>query len=205
MFETLERFVKVAPKTLTDPVKKAKWQGYGFGSVESMAAEICLMKQLVEKHCKSPLGFTHNDLLLANIIYNDDRTRVNFIDFEYGSYNYVYYDIGDHFTEFAGTDDVDHSLYPDEQLQKQWLAIYLQERNLIMGAGDIPVADNEIEMVRNEVNLFALCAHLFWAVWTLIQAEHSKIDFDYVYFGARRMAGYYENKERFTKPFTRDL
>jgi ethanolamine kinase len=50
----------------------------------------------------SPVVFCHNDLLLANIIYNTKKRTVTFIDYEYSSYNYQAFDIGNHFAEFAG-------------------------------------------------------------------------------------------------------
>jgi thiamine kinase-like enzyme len=50
----------------------------------------------------SPIVFCHNDLLLANIIYNTKKNIVTFIDYEYSNYNYQAFDIGNHFAEFAG-------------------------------------------------------------------------------------------------------
>jgi ethanolamine kinase len=50
----------------------------------------------------SPVVFCHNDLLLANIIYNAKKNTVTFIDYEYSNYNYQAFDIGNHFAEFAG-------------------------------------------------------------------------------------------------------
>jgi ethanolamine kinase len=50
----------------------------------------------------SPIVFCHNDLLLANVIYNAEKNSVTFIDYEYSNYNYQAFDIGNHFAEFAG-------------------------------------------------------------------------------------------------------
>jgi ethanolamine kinase len=50
----------------------------------------------------SPVVFCHNDLLLANAIYNARKNTVTFIDYEYSGYNYQAFDIGNHFAEFAG-------------------------------------------------------------------------------------------------------
>lgn len=56
----------------------------------------------------SPIVFSHNDLLLGNVIYNEKKQRVTFIDYEYADYNYQAFDIGNHFAEFVG------KLYPPQ-------------------------------------------------------------------------------------------
>lgn len=50
----------------------------------------------------SPIVFSHNDLLLGNVIYNENKNKVTFIDYEYADYNYQAFDIGNHFAEFVG-------------------------------------------------------------------------------------------------------
>lgn len=40
------------------------------------------------KKRKSLLVFSHNDLLLGNIIYNKEKDSIKFIDYEYGQTNY---------------------------------------------------------------------------------------------------------------------
>ncbi|KAL6590804.1 kinase-like domain-containing protein, partial [Neocallimastix sp. 'constans'] len=57
----------------------------------------------------SPLAFCHCDLLYGNLIYHKDENGnddVTFIDYEYGSINPRGFDIGNHFNEFAGKEDV---------------------------------------------------------------------------------------------------
>ena len=82
----------------------------------------------------------------------DDRAY--FIDFEYGGFNYLAYDIANHFNEHTGTAEdavmtrytrvvshslkmsivsisgvdavLDHSLFPDRQYQIQWLTTYIK-------------------------------------------------------------------------------
>ena len=88
------------------------------------------MRRMVEQ-LDMPSVFSHNDLLLQNIVINDDEgesvrsihklnpvftcllmsvckplscsDRAYFIDFEYGAFNYEPYDIANHFNEWAGT------------------------------------------------------------------------------------------------------
>jgi ethanolamine kinase len=50
----------------------------------------------------SPIVFCHNDLLLGNVVYNEAKNSVTFIDYEYAAYNHQAFDIGNHFNEFAG-------------------------------------------------------------------------------------------------------
>ena len=61
-----------------------------------------------------PVVFAHNDLLLANLMYNSGAGRdsldgqqhqeVTFIDFEFSGPNYAPYDVAYHFNEFAGVE-----------------------------------------------------------------------------------------------------
>lgn len=104
--------------------------------------------------------FCHNDLLLKNIVWNEDlgtpsllqfrpgwrrvgtAGRADFIDYEYAGFNFRAFDIGDHFTEYAGTfpplslqqestrealggvEEIDFSLQPDEAYMRAWLGDY---------------------------------------------------------------------------------
>ena len=59
-----------------------------------------LEKYLTALGC--PVVFSHNDLLLGNVIWDELKGSASFIDFEYGAANYQVYDIANHFNEFAG-------------------------------------------------------------------------------------------------------
>lgn len=74
----------------------------------------------------------------------------------------------------VGVSDVDFSRYPDKELQLAWLRVYLTEFS-----GREPT-DLELRTLYIQVNKFALAAHYMWGVWSLVQAEHSNIDFDYL-------------------------
>ena len=51
---------------------------------------------------------------------------ISFIDYEYGSYSYRGFDIGNHFNEYAGF-ECDYSKYPGVKAQKDWIRAYLEE------------------------------------------------------------------------------
>lgn len=124
---------------------------------------------------ESPIVFSHNDLLLGNVIYTKSMNAVNFIDYEYADYNFQAFDIGNHFAEMCGVDEVDYTRYPKREFQLEWLRCYLES---YLQRKDIQ--NEEVEHLYVQVNQFALAAHIFWTVWSLLQAEHSTIDFDYV-------------------------
>lgn len=127
---------------------------------------------------KSPILFCHNDLLLGNVVYTEEKEKVTFIDYEYAEVNFQAFDIGNHFAEFPGIDSnsgIDYTKYPSKDYQLNWIRAYLKEYK-----ESNQVTDDEVEELYKHVNKFALSSHFLWALWSLIQAEHSTIDFDFV-------------------------
>ncbi|CAL8318744.1 unnamed protein product [Lota lota] len=141
----------------------------------------------------SPVVLCHNDLLCKNIIYQQGPGDVKFIDYEYAGYNYQAYDIGNHFNEFAGLNEVDYSHYPDKGLQQDWLRAYLEAYKEHKGQGG-QVTDREVEVLYVQVNRFTLASHYFWGLWALIQASLSTIDFDFLGYAVLRFNQYYKMK-----------
>jgi ethanolamine kinase len=82
--------------------------------------------------------------------------------------------------------DVDYAAYPSQEFQRQWLRVYLEtfhssatDTSVSEDLGDT-VTEHSISCLYVQVNKFSLAAHFLWAVWALIQAEHSTIDFDFL-------------------------
>lgn len=119
--------------------------------------------------------------------------NVKFIDYEYTGYNYQAYDIGNHFNEFAGLNEVDYSHYPERDFQLQWLRSYLEAYKEHKGQGSA-VTDREVEILYVQVNQFALASHFFWGLWALIQARFSTIDFDFLGYAVLRFNQYFKMK-----------
>lgn len=199
LFDKLTCFLNSIPQTFSDPGKQKSWELFG-KTFDDLLREIESLKDLTAGCGNLACGFTHNDLLLENVIYNEGKGKVSFIDYEYGGYNYLYFDIGDHFAEHAGVEEVDHSLYPDNAYRKQWLSVYMLESRRLRGDNSsAPISDEKLEEASNLVNLFALWSHLFWGAWALVQAEHSTVPFDYVDYGKSRLGAYFGFKREFTK------
>ncbi|XP_017578980.1 ethanolamine kinase 1 isoform X1 [Pygocentrus nattereri] len=144
----------------------------------------------------SPIVLCHNDLLTKNIIYNSTEGAVKFIDYEYADFNYQAYDIGNHFNEYAGVNNVDYSLYPSQDLQWDWLTEYLHSLKSSSGV-DAAVTEREVQELYIKVCKFSLAANFSWGLWALIQAKHSTIDFDFQRYAAARLSYYFEKKEEY--------
>ncbi|KAG8007402.1 Ethanolamine kinase 1 [Nibea albiflora] len=141
----------------------------------------------------SPVVLCHNDLLCKNIIHNSKEGHVRFIDYEYSSYNYQAFDIGNHFNEFAGMAEADFGLYPSREMQMDWLKVYLQAYKLFTKKTE-EVSPRELETLYVQVNKFALASHFFWGFWALIQAKYSTIDFDFLGYAVLRFNQYFKTK-----------
>eukprot|EP00071_Canis_lupus_P037541 XP_022271098.1 ethanolamine kinase 2 isoform X2 [Canis lupus familiaris] len=155
--------------------------------VEVLEQELAWLKEHLSQ-LDSPVVFCHNDLLCKNIIYDSTKGHVRFIDYEYAGYNYQAFDIGNHFNEFAGVNEVDYCWYPGRDTQLQWLRYYLQAQK------GMAVTPREVERLYVQVNKFALASHFFWALWALIQNQFSTIEFDFLRYAVIRFHQYFKVK-----------
>ncbi|XP_055389828.1 ethanolamine kinase [Condylostylus longicornis] len=184
--------LNLIPEKFSDKIKHDRVSKI-FSSISALRKEFEELYKILEK-LDSPLVFCHNDLLLGNVIYNENSNRVTFIDYEYAEINYQGFDIGNHFAEFTGieVDEIDYKRYPSKEFQFEWLEVYLKS---YLEITEVP--KQNIEKLYIESNQFALAAHLFWAIWGLVQAENSKIDFDFVKYSQIRYEEYLNKKDEF--------
>ncbi|KAJ8252511.1 hypothetical protein COCON_G00218230 [Conger conger] len=156
----------------------------------------------------SPVVFCHNDCQEGNILLlngrenADDGHRLMLIDFEYSSYNYRGFDIGNHFCEWMY--DYTHETfpffkaspenYPTKAQQLHFISSYLAEYDggfQILSEGDQVKLKEQILL---EVNRFALASHFFWGLWSIVQARISAIEFGYMEYAAARFEAYFAQK-----------
>ncbi|MQM04741.1 hypothetical protein Taro_037542, partial [Colocasia esculenta] len=190
-----------------DIEKQTRYESISFEEIHN---EITQLKDLTDL-LDAPVVFCHNDLLSGNLMLNDDEgqflplffmkffvylycnfllsDKLYLIDFEYGSYNYRGYDIANHFNEYAGF-ECDYNLYPDNVSQYHFFRNYLQP--------EMPekVTDRDLEALYVETNTFMLASHIYWAIWALIQAKVSPIEFDYLGYFFLRYNEYKTQKEQ---------
>lgn len=192
IWEKTERFMELMPKQFSNSKKQERFEQL-IKPYTVLEKEYEYLKENLS--ClESPIVFAHNDLLLGNVLYNKKAATVTFIDYEYTAYNYQAFDIANHFAEFAGLEIPDYSLYPEEELQRAWLKVYLSEYKR-----SEYVPENEINQLYVQVNKFVLLSHFFWGCWSLIQSEYSSIDFDYLKYAAVRFDEYFKRRDEFFK------
>ncbi|KAJ2950679.1 hypothetical protein O0L34_g8938 [Tuta absoluta] len=191
LWDKIEQFLGLLPEPFNTESKQQRFIN-SFGSVTRLRIEYERLKShLTKPAADSPVVFAHNDLLLGNVIYNQDEGTVSFIDYEYAAYNYQAFDIANHFNEFVGlsVDDIDYSKYPSKEFQTSWIRSYLTEMN------DGAPANEEVENTYRVVQYFAAASNFLWGIWSLVQLEHSTIDYDFARYAEIRLNQYFKQKE----------
>lgn len=195
LWDKLTTFLDLSEGPFLDPEKQKQFEAT-IKPISALRQEVEVLKAHLES-LGSPIVFCHNDLLLKNIIYNEKKGTVTFIDHEYAMYNYEHFDIGNHFDEYAGVDNVDFSLYPDKTYQLVWLRHYLEQKAIADGRSPADVTDADVELHYVITNKFALAGHMFWGIWGLVQARHSLIDFGFLDYAGKKLGEYFARKDEF--------
>ncbi|CAJ0571627.1 unnamed protein product, partial [Mesorhabditis spiculigera] len=174
----------------------------------------------------SPIVFSHNDLQEGNFLlvngysvteegYKDkDGKTANpkdamvLIDYEYASYNYRGFDLGNHLCEYAfdySSEEAPYYAIHSERFQdvegrRAFAQSYVDEIYRLKEASDdthFPsdlVTGNREKDVEKESTLFMTLSHLFWSAWALVNAENAICQFDYASYGRDRLAIYFDSK-----------
>lgn len=156
--------------------------------------------RIVLESLHSLVVFCHNDINTGNILKLENKLMV--IDYEYGSYNYRGYDIGNYFCEMMFVNSTGHhpyfsydfNNYPNRKQQINFARAYIKKYKEIQCSDHLNSKLNE-EQILNEANKFALASHIFWIMWSIGQASSSTIDFDYLDYALARADAYFKHKE----------
>uniref|UniRef100_A0A2R9BJN2 Ethanolamine kinase n=1 Tax=Pan paniscus TaxID=9597 RepID=A0A2R9BJN2_PANPA len=190
LFGTMEKYLKEVLRikfTEESRIKKLhKLLSY------NLPLELENLRSLLES-TPSPVVFCHNDCQEGNILLlegreNSEKQKLMLIDFEYSSYNYRGFDIGNHFCEWMY--DYSYEKYPFFRANIRKYPTKKQQLHFI--SSYLPAFQNDFENLSTEeksiikeemlleVNRFALASHFLWGLWSIVQAKISSIEFGYM-------------------------
>lgn len=168
LFQTLRKWYNGLPDHFSNVAMQSM---YDIFDQEYLLAAIDYLEMTLPD---SKTVFCHNDLLAANIIYQEDVGRVQFIDFEYASTNPRAFDIANHFCEWAGF-ECEWGGMPTRDQRRAFYEAYL--------GADAGCTWEELD---REVMAYEPVPSLLWCLWAILQAQYSEIDFDYLGYGRKR-------------------
>uniref|UniRef100_A0A8C5YKW9 Ethanolamine kinase n=3 Tax=Marmota marmota marmota TaxID=9994 RepID=A0A8C5YKW9_MARMA len=174
----------------------------------NLPLELKNLRSLLES-TPSPVVFCHNDCQEGNVLLlegreNSEKQKLMLIDFEYSSYNYRGFDIGNHFCEWM----YDYSYekypfftanilkYPTRKQQLHFISSYLttfQNDFENLSSEEKSAIEEDVLL---EVNRFALASHFFWGLWSIVQAKISAIEFGYMEYAQARFDAYFDQKRK---------
>ncbi|XP_023590279.1 choline/ethanolamine kinase isoform X1 [Trichechus manatus latirostris] len=175
--------------------------------VYSLKDEMDNLRKLLDS-TPSPVVFCHNDIQEGNILLlsePENADNLMLVDFEYSSYNYRGFDIGNHFCEWVY--DYTHEEwpfytarpadYPTRGQQLHFIRHYLAE----IRKDKTPSPEEQRKLEEDllvEVNRYALASHFFWGLWSILQSSMSTIEFGYLEYAQSRFQFYFQQKRQLT-------
>lgn len=144
----------------------------------------------------------------------DGSFDMKFIDFEYTRRNYAYFDIANHFNEYAGAHcEFEH--FPKRDQAEVFVREYLYHGRKVVELLRDPmnaahtaanfqpsISEEEVSVATDLIFFFTLVSNFIWAVWSVLQATSSDIDFSYLSYAGARWQRYLDTKEEFSKAVT---
>ncbi|CAF1073888.1 unnamed protein product [Adineta steineri] len=221
LYHSIDQFLSSLPTDLHKfEIEEDRHIYQEFQSICKFTEEFEQLKTILAK-IDSPIQFCHNDFQPGNILrLKSQPDNFTVIDFEYCSYNYRGYDIGNHFCEHMFNYvflkewpffTVDYTLYPTKEQQVNFLSAYVDR---ILAAQDQSVpctndSDNDIALSTNnnyreelinqiikEANYYTLASHFFWSLWAINMAMSTAIKFGYMEYARARLTAYYLTREK---------
>uniref|UniRef100_A0A8B9C967 Ethanolamine kinase n=1 Tax=Anser brachyrhynchus TaxID=132585 RepID=A0A8B9C967_9AVES len=204
LFGTMERYLKqISELTFSEEGQLKKFNHL---KAYNLQQEMRSLRELLEA-TPSPVVFCHNDVQEGNILLlagheASPSDKLMLIDFEYSSYNYRGFDIGNHFCEWVY--NYTHGSwpyykaspenYPSRQQQLHFIRHYLSEDSGRRGDTTHEEQARIEEEMLTEINRFALASHFFWGLWSILQAKISTIEFGYLDYAQSRFEAYFQHK-----------
>ncbi|KAG2223531.1 hypothetical protein INT45_000851 [Circinella minor] len=166
-----------------------------FLELDKLPKEIELCKNYIERF-PSPIIFAHNDTQYGNVLQLEKTGELVVVDFEYAGYNPRGFDIANHFCEwmynYHGNNpaSMDLEKFPNDEEQLRFLSAYIdagEEDDTDNNSNNNMTKDMDPKELQQEVLRWVMVSHLVWALWGLVQASQSEIDFDYFHYFTQRL------------------
>ncbi|XP_068621922.1 choline/ethanolamine kinase [Battus philenor] len=146
---------------------------------------------------------------ITSHISDSGEPKLVLIDFEYCAYNYRGFDIANHFQEW-GYDytNPEHPFYyenqencPNLEQKEIFIKEYLKHyyANLSDSKEPKEPSIDDVNQLLCEVDAFALASHLFWCLWSIVNASKSQIPFGYWEYALSRLDTYQRLKQEVIK------
>ncbi|XP_038219790.1 choline/ethanolamine kinase-like [Zerene cesonia] len=152
-------------------------------------AEIEWLKRLTAA-LNSPVVFCHNDMQEGNILILEDEVETggegSGMEGEW-CYDYT---------------NPEHPFYYENYENAPTLEqkeIFIKEYLKHAGEPDAAESIDEINRLLDEIDAFALASHLFWSLWSIVNASKSQIPFGYWEYGLSRLETYLRLKQELIK------
>lgn len=202
LFGTMERYLKQIqdlPSTSLPQMNLVE--------IYSLKDEMNHLRNLLDA-TPSPVVFCHNDIQEGNILLlsePDSDDNLMLVDFEYSSYNYRGFDIGNHFCEWVYDYTYEEwpfykarpADYPTREQQLLFIRHYLAE----VQKGEVLSEEEQKKQEEDlliEISRYALASHFFWGLWSTLQASMSTIEFGYLEYAQSRFQFYFQQKGQLT-------
>lgn len=202
LFGTMERYLKQIqdlPSTSLPQMNLVE--------MYSLKDEMNHLRKLLDA-TPSPVVFCHNDIQEGNILLlsePDSDDNLMLVDFEYSSYNYRGFDIGNHFCEWVYDYTYEEwpfykarpADYPTREQQLLFIRHYLAE----VQKGEVLSEEEQKKQEEDllfEISRYALASHFFWGLWSTLQASMSTIEFGYLEYAQSRFQFYFQQKGQLT-------
>jgi len=156
--------------------------------LECIEDEINYLEKMVSREGES-VGFCHNDLQYANMMFQDEDKCLTIIDYDCSNYDPIAFDIANHFNEMAGNYHsdtphiLDYSKYPDYEERQRFVKEYLKSSRKM-------VRDGEVEKLLKHIEKYTLVSHVHWSLWSIISKHVNDMDFDYMDYAKQRFQRY---------------
>ncbi|KAM5287876.1 LOW QUALITY PROTEIN: choline/ethanolamine kinase [Ctenodactylus gundi] len=202
LFGTMERYLKQIQDLPSTTLLQMN-----LTEMSSLKDEMHNLRKLLDS-IPSPVVFCHNDIQEGNILLllePQNADSLMLVDFEYSSYNYRGFDIGNHFCEwvydytyeewpFYKAQPLD---YPTREQQLHFIRHYLAE----VKKGETLSQEEQKKLEDDllvESSWYALASHFLWGLWSILQSSMSTIEFGYLEYAQSRFQFYFQLKRKLT-------